>query len=89
MPLSLSDPRFVRVPLSDITTPKSGRICMGERYWAITPENEALFFKLRPSSTGSPQCNSNRSIVERLLPEGCRVEFVPMAFLPHRCSDYH
>jgi hypothetical protein len=82
------DGRWILAPLTDITTPKSGRVCYGQRWWAVTENNEVLFFK----SYSSPQCNTNRAIVERLAnrldaPQ-TTPKFVEMAFLPHNCGDY-
>lgn len=80
--------RWILAPLEDIKTPKPGRICYGPRWWAVTPDDKVLFF----DTYSSPQCNINRSIVERLgkgfnAPETIPV-YVEMAFLPHNCSDY-
>lgn len=80
--------RWILAPLSDITTPKPGRICYGPRWWAVTTDGDVLFF----DTYGSPQCNQSQSLVERLgkgfdAPETTQT-FVEMAFLPHTCSDY-
>lgn len=76
--------KYITVPLSDLTTPKNGRICLCDRWWIVNEKDEALFFR----HITSPQCNSEKSIAERLKPEGCRVEFVPVAYVKHNCSDY-
>jgi hypothetical protein len=80
--------RWILAPVADITTPKPGRICYGPRWWAVTESGEVLFF----DRYGSPQCNINKAIVERL---GSRFDapattpqLIEMAYLPHRCSDY-
>jgi hypothetical protein len=80
--------RWILAPVKDITTPKPGRICFGPHWWAVTENNEVLFF----DQYWSPQCNTNPTIVERI---GCGFDapattpkFIEMAFLPHRCSDY-
>jgi hypothetical protein len=80
--------RWILAPLADITTPKPGRICYGPRWWAVTENDEVLFF----DRYSSPQCNANKAIVDRLgsgfdAPE-TTPKFVEMAFLPHQCSDY-
>ena len=54
---------WILAPLSDITTPKDGRICYGQRYWAVTENNEVLFFK----EYAFPQCNPNKLITDRLI----------------------
>lgn len=80
--------RWILVPADDIKTPKPGRLCYGPRWWCVTENNEVLFF----DEYWSPQCNTSKSIVERL---GCGFDapkttpqFIEIAFLPHNCSDY-
>ena len=74
--------RWIIAPLSDILTPMEGRVCMAERWWAVTPEGNVLFF----DTYHSPQCNRNKSIADRLgksfnaPPTAAR--FVDMAFVP-------
>lgn len=79
--------RWILAPLSDITTPKTGRICLASRWWMATENDEVLFF----DTYSSPQCNANKSVVERIgggfgAPK-TEPRFIEMAFLPHRCSD--
>lgn len=80
--------RWIVAPVADITTPRPGRICYGPRWWAVTENDEVLFF----DRYGSPQCNINKAIVERLGKwfdaPATTPKFIEMAFLPHRCSDY-
>jgi hypothetical protein len=82
----VSTPRWIKMPLAELTTPKDGRIVYANRYWAITDDDCALFFR----SYVSPQCNVYRRIVERLTADGqrARIEFVAIAFVPHNCADY-
>lgn len=91
---AMSDPshirngRWIHVPVDDITTPKSGRICMGPRWWKVTDENCVLFFE----AYTSPQCNPSKSVVESSgkgydAPQTKPV-FIEMAFIPHDCRDY-
>ena len=80
--------RWILVPVSDITTPKQGRLVYGPRWWAVTENDEVLFF----DTYVSPQCNSNKQIVER-LGKGfdapiTEPRFIEVSFIPHRCSDY-
>lgn len=81
--------RWIKVPVSDLITPKPGRLCYGPRWWAVTENDEVLFF----DDYGSPQCNRAESIVER-LGKGFDAplttpRFIEVAFVPHRCSDYY
>jgi hypothetical protein len=78
------DERYIRMSLTELTTPSGGRIVMTDRWWIVTESNEALFFK----HYTSPQCNHDKSIAEHIKPAGTRVEFVPVAYVPHKCSDY-
>lgn len=80
--------KWIKIPIEDITTPKMGRICYTDRWWVLTPNNEVLFYK----SYTSPQCNINKAVIDHALlklhAEGCTAQFLPVAYLPHRCSDY-
>lgn len=79
------DERFLRVPLEVLTTPREGALCYLNRYWLVTDADEALFYK----HYTSPQCNTDKSIVERRLKRpGTKVVFVPVAYIRHNCSDY-
>lgn len=76
---------YIRMSLSDLTTPKGGRIVMTDRWWVVTEDEHVLFYR----SYGSPQCNSNKAITERLAPSaGGKPVFVPVAYVPHNCRDY-
>lgn len=80
--------RWILVPVADLTTPKPGRICKGPRWWAVTENDEVLFF----DRYTSPQCNTSKEIAAR-LGKGFDAplttpRFIEMAFVPHRCSDY-
>lgn len=84
-----------KLPLSryvakDVTTPKNGYRVLTNHWWSVTDDG-ALFFVThrvfgRPDWL-SPQCNTSRAIVERLCPEGARVEFIPLAFLSQRDDE--
>jgi hypothetical protein len=86
--------RWLKMPLGELTTPKPGRMCMGPRWWAVVDDGGVgcvLFFQSgsrgRGGQYGSPQCNTDRAIVERLRP-GCTPVFVEMAFVPHNQWEY-
>lgn len=82
------DSKWIRMSMDEVTTPKSGRICYTDRWWVVTRNNEVLFYK----SYTSPQCNHNKAVVDHALRNiqivECTVQFIPVAFIPHRCSDY-
>lgn len=72
---------FIRMPLAELTTPVNGRICLTNRYWAVTENNEALFYRTH----NSPQCSTNIAIVEQLAsPLRKKILLIPVAFVPHR-----
>jgi hypothetical protein len=77
---SYSDHAFLRIPLKEIKTVRSGKICYPESWWAVTPDDQVLFFTGQNYFT--PQCNNNKSITERIMPTGCRAEWIEMAFIP-------
>ena len=80
--------RWIIVPVSDLQTPKPGRIVYGPMWWAVTENDEVLFF----DSYGSPQCNHHKSTTERIAKgygaPPTTAQFLDVAFLPHNCSDY-
>jgi hypothetical protein len=80
-----ADERFIRVPISEISTPKNGRICFGQRWWHVTTNDEVLFFRKK---WHSPQCNSNEAVVRGMPIEGCEPRYIEMVYLPHSCDDY-
>jgi hypothetical protein len=75
--------RYRRIPISEISTPKHGRTCYANSWWEVTPEDEVLFFVHGGACT--PQCNTIKSIVERLLIPGCTARFLEMVYLPAEC----
>jgi len=70
-----------KVSIEDLTTPKPGYLVHGPAWWAITSDGYALFYK------SSPQCNTNKSVVERIRPD-CTPQYIPLSFEPHRCADF-
>jgi hypothetical protein len=78
------DSRYIRMPVRELTTPHEGRKCMLDRWWHVTENDEVLFYK----GYYSPQCNSDKSVVEHLTIAGCHAVFLSVAYVPHRCSDY-
>lgn len=74
---------WIKMPLHELTTPLPGRLVVGARWWAVTPDKCVLFYKTHTS----PQCNVDRRIMERLRPE-LDLQFIELAYVPHRCGDY-
>ena len=86
--------RWLKVPVSELTTPKPGRMCHGPRWWAVIDDGGvkcALFFQSgsrgRGKQYGSPQCSESKHILERLRPD-CETVFIEMTFIPHNQWEY-
>ena len=81
---------FKRVPLSEITSPeKPGPLwTYRDHWWAVTADDCVLLYVHRGSN--SPQCNTNKLIVERHLnyPEPTTPRFLPWAYLQFSLSEY-
>lgn len=76
--------RYTRIPIDEIKDSPSGIVqCIKNHWWCVTEQNEVLLFK-----GSTPQCNSNKAIVDRLMPAGCHAEFLPTAFVKVNISDY-
>ena len=80
--------KFVKVPMSELTSVNGGGyyFIYHNMYWAITDDNELLFYRKKYVS---PQCNSSKEIVERVLRRNIdcniRVELIEYVFIP---KDY-
>ena len=80
------DERYIRVPLAKLTTPRPGFLhCMTDHWWAVTDDEQVLFYR---KIYHSPQCNTNKAVVEHIGPEGTTPRFVPVMFIPVRPEDY-
>jgi hypothetical protein len=81
--------KFSRVPLADIANPqKQGPLMVyRDHWWAADDEENGFFFK---GKSYSPQCNTNRLIVERHLAQGLATKAVllPWAYVQFNISDY-
>jgi hypothetical protein len=81
--------KFSRVPVAELTNPQKQGPLMTyqDHWWAVDDEGNAFFFK---GKSYSPQCNTNRVIVERHLAQGLATHAVllPWAWVPFSISDY-
>lgn len=72
---------FLKVPIENILSPLTNGGCnftiLKNRYWNVTKDNCVLFFK-----GYSPQCNINKSIVERNCPKNTGVKLIDLAYIP-------
>lgn len=86
MASQVSDSKFVERNVVD----PSGIVQVYKNFWWWCIDGDpkrAIFYRLTPRSTGSPQCNSNESIArgvgEKLgYPEGAQLIHIPLAFVP-------
>jgi hypothetical protein len=74
---------WIKMPVSELMTPKAGKMCKAPMYWAVTPDDCVLFFK----TYNSPQCNTIKELIEHVRPN-MEIRFIETAFVPHNCSDF-
>ena len=74
-----ADPCWLKVPLSELTTPKPGLVVYPPSWWATTPDGCVLFYKERCY----PQTNSNPAVVRHLHPK-LEATFIPVSFVSPR-----
>ena len=81
---------FKKVPILEATSipDKNGFYELYKnRYWEVTEDDCILFYK-----GISPQCNSNKVIVEGLLKKNIfpnsRAELIENVWVSHDCQDY-
>ena len=81
--------KFTAVPVTDLINPrKHGPLMVyKDYYWAVDEQGNAFFYK---GKSYSPQCNVNKTIVERHLANGLstHAEFLPWAYVQFSISDY-
>ena len=88
MGIHFTDDDFTEVPMSKVTTPRDGAMCMVDTFWITRNGNPLIFTK---NGLHSRQCNKNRQVLDNLLPaypEGCKVTFIPVGYFDHDCNDY-
>lgn len=88
---SLDWKRFKKVPVAEITSPqKAGPLWpYKDHWWAVTDDDCVLIYVHRGSN--SPQCNTNRAIVERLMTsyaEPTAPRLLPWAYLKFSLDEY-
>ena len=82
--------KWIRMPLAEVVSAeKAGPLHVyKDRWWVVDTDRNVIFYK----TTHSPQCNSNKAIVERLMlrEEYGPVEmvFVPWAYVRFNIGDY-
>lgn len=67
--------QYTKVPISELTTPKNGYVCMLDRYWYVTNDECVLFYG------DSPQCNVDKRVMEyRLEMSHYEIRLIPIAY---------
>ena len=88
--MTIATSHFKKVPLAEITSPeKSGPLwTYKDHWWAVTADGCVLIYTRRGAN--SPQCNTNRAIVERIHYEGepTTPKLLPWAYLKFDLSEY-
>ncbi|TVM01521.1 MAG: hypothetical protein CV087_10740 [Candidatus Brocadia sp. WS118] len=80
--INLDDKRYTPISIKEVTTPKEGYRVITDSWWAAI--NGMVFgFRLnfKGRHIGTPQCNKNRSIIERLDPDAEPL-FIKVAYWP-------
>ncbi len=78
---------FIWKPVEYVTEPQSNLVeVLRDRWWVTNDKGEISLFRCHPKDRHlSPQCNSDKSIVERLGTVngsgGTDMVFIPLAFL--------
>lgn len=78
---------IIWMPVAELTNPqKTGLLQVYKDHWWLVDiaTDSIMFFK----TYGSPQCNTNRVIVERRVKPGLKVVLIPWAYVPVDISDY-
>lgn len=88
-----SNSKYNAMKVDDLVKPINGHTdSYLDHWWLVTPEDEVLFFG---RGLGSPRCNRNKNLVDRLAEFhfrdfGVRMEVrqIPLAYVPLNISDY-
>lgn len=82
---------FIRVSLDEVQEPKNGRMVIKDHWWLVE-DGHVLGFKLyglKSKDRPSPQCNTQKSIIDIALKRKPNQEavFLPVAYWwPHKCD---
>lgn len=94
MSINSDDPRYVFMPESEILNAGGLVDAIRNRWWSVHQEKGLRFFQSERRRQGklvgaSPQCNSNREVLERLLRHECdEIKLIPLVLVPINISDY-
>jgi len=80
--------KFIKMPVSELITPEDGRMVYCNRWWCVTENDEVLFFR----SYVSPQCNSDKRLVDRLCkmkPFKTEAKFISVAYVPIDWDEFY
>lgn len=81
---------YKRIPIAEVTSAeKPGPLwSYKDAWWAVDENDCVLIYVGARGRHNSPQCNTNKAIVERLGPGGTRPVFLPWAWLRFDLSEY-
>ena len=82
--------KYIHVPIDTATVPK-GHSCHCGKFWAMHPEKGLAYYVLPGTTAASlnmderlrPQCNDQREVVERLMPDGYECVYLDVVFDVH------
>lgn len=94
MSINSDDLRYVFMSENDVLAANGLVKVIREHWWSVHPDKGLRFFQSTRGRQGelvgaSPQCNSNREIVERVLRHECdEIKKIPLVLVPINVSDY-
>lgn len=70
---------FTEITIEELTTPKSNHKLILDHYWIIGPNGHPLIYTRMGSYT--PQCNPSKEIADKVVYEGCTIQFIDYAYV--------
>jgi hypothetical protein len=61
---------FIKIPIDDVTIPKSGKVCITDSWWVVSEDDCIFGYKIygeKSKDIPSPICNKNKSLIEMLM----------------------
>lgn len=86
-----------KVPVAQVTTPKDGlHEILIDRWWPVTANDEVYFYGSDQHPFSSPQCNANKTLVERIAGNSIMTEAggyteirqLPVVYVPRSINEY-
>lgn len=88
--IPISDPRFVKYPIEDMLIPKTGARVICNSWWEVIDGCFLGWKGYGPKSKfpASPQCNTNKNIVDKVKHPECEAVYYPSVFWFEDDYDY-